>query len=124
MVGKRVGAVRLREPASWFFEITDGGTLRADTLWRIVAAGRVEATGADHGHRFGLQEPVDSAARASRALSDSTVRHASVLRDTGDVVLEFDNGARLEILTTSSGYEGWSIVSPTGVEVIGLGVEA
>jgi hypothetical protein len=100
----------LIEPIPSWFELVDGGAVRVDTLWRIVAAGRVQATSADHGHRFGLPQPVDSAARATLALSNTAVRRASIVRDTGDVVLELDS--RLEILTTSSGYEGWSIFSP------------
>jgi Family of unknown function (DUF6188) len=121
MLGRRIDAVSFVEPTSWWFELNGGGTLRADTLWRIVAGGRVEATSADHGHRFGLPEPVDAATRATRALSGSTVRRASITEDTGDVMLQFDNEARLEILTTSSGYESWSIFLPTGEEIIGLG---
>ena len=121
MLGRRIDAASFVEPTSWWFELRGGGALRADTLWRIVAAGRVEATSADHGHRFGLPEPVDSATRATRALSGSTVRRASITEDTGDVMLQFDNGARLEILTTSSGYESWSIFLPTGEEIIGVG---
>ena len=36
-------------------------------------------------------------------------------------MVDFDNDSRLEVLTTSSGYEGWLILSPTGDEVIGRG---
>jgi hypothetical protein len=121
MVGDRVRAISPVEPACWFFELASGGTLRVETLWRVVAGGRVEATSADHGHRFGLPEPVDSGARAKLALSDARVRRASIIHDTGDVVVDFDNDSRLEILTISGGYEGWSIVSPTRDEIIGLG---
>ena len=35
--------------------------------------------------------------------------------------MQFDNDAALEVLTTSTGYEGWSITSPTRDEIIGLG---
>jgi len=121
ILGRHIRAVSLVDPSSWWFELEGGGTLRVDTLWRIVAAGRVAATSADHGHRFGVPNPVNSAECATRALADAAVRQASVTEDTGDVVLEFDNATRLEILTTSSGYESWSIVSPTGDEAIGLG---
>src|SRR5438445_152952 len=107
MIGRRISEIRLVEPTSWWFEFAGGGTIRADTLWRIVVGGRVEATSEDHGHKFGLSQPVDSATRATCALSNASVRHASVAGDTGDVVVDFDNDSRLQILTTSSGYEGW-----------------
>jgi hypothetical protein len=59
--------------------------------------------------------------RSSLALSGGIVRRASVVKDTGDLVLELDNASRLEILTSSSGYESWASCSPTGDETIGLG---
>jgi hypothetical protein len=121
MVGDRVRVISFVEPESWFFKLVSGGTLRVETLWRIVRVGKVQATSADHGHRFGLPQPVDSAARAKLSLLDATVRQASIIQDTGDVVVDFDNDSRLEVLTTSSGYEGWLILSPTGDEVIGRG---
>lgn len=121
MIGARVRAISLVEPSSWCFELVGGGTLRTETVWRIIGEGRVQATSVDHGHQFGLQQPVDAAARAKGALAGATVRQASIARDTGDVVVDFANGSRLEVLTTSSSYEGWSIVSPRGDEVIGLG---
>ena len=121
MVGDRVRVISFVEPESWFFKLVSGGTLRVETLWRIVRVGKVQATSADHGHRFGLPQPVDSAARAKLSLLDATVRQASIIQDTGDVVVDFDNDSRLEVLTTSSGYECWLILSPTGDEIIGRG---
>lgn len=121
MVGQRIVKVHFVAPVSWWFELAEGGTLRVDTVWRVVAGKRVEATSADHGQLFGRQHPVDSAVRAADVLADATVRQALIIEETGDVVLDFDNGSRLEILTTSSGYEGWAIVSPRGDEVVGLG---
>jgi hypothetical protein len=81
----------------------------------------VQASSEDHGQRFGLPEAVDSAARALEILAKSPVTQATLGRDTGDVVLEFGNDSRLEILTTSSGYEGWSIFFPNGDEAVGFG---
>ena len=121
MIGDRLRLISFVGPESWLFELVSGGTLRVETLWRVVGVGKVQATSADHGHRFGLPQPVDSAGRAKLALLDATVRQAAIIRETGDVVVEFDNDSRLEVLTTSSGYEGWLIVSPTGDEVIGMG---
>jgi hypothetical protein len=121
MIGRRIAAVRLVEPISWWFDLAGGGSLRVDTLWRIVASGRVQASSEDHGQRFGLPEAVDSGARAVDILANSQVRQAAFGRDTGDVLLDFDNDSRLGIVTTSSGYESWSIFFPNGDEAIGLG---
>jgi hypothetical protein len=121
MVGRRIAAIRLVEPISWWFDVAGGGTFRADTLWRLIVQGRVQASSADHGQVFGLAKPIDSAARANEALLNSVVTQASFRPDTGDVVIGFDSDATLEILTASSGHEGWSICFPNGDEAIGLG---
>jgi len=121
MIGRRIASIRFVEPTSWWFDLSGGGSIRAETLWRIVAGGRIQASSADHGHRFGLPKSVDSADRAIQVLLNRSVKQAAVGDDTGDVLLQFDNDSRLEVLTTSSGYEGWSIVFPNHDEVIGLG---
>jgi hypothetical protein len=121
MIGASIGQVQLVEPGSWWFQFAGGGSIRADTVWRLVVEGAVRMTSHDHGHHFGRPTPVDSVDAANRALSTLQVRRASIVRDTGDLVLEFEDGPRLEILTTSSGYESWSVFSQSGEETIALG---
>jgi hypothetical protein len=121
MIGCRIAKIRLVEPISWWFDLVGGGSIRADTLWRIVAGGRVQLSSSDHGQWFGLPKPLDSAAKAGQLLSDSAVRRAQFGRDTGDVLLVFDNDSRLDILTTSGSYHSWAIFFPNGDEALGLG---
>ena len=121
MIGRRIVEIRQVEPISWWFDLAGGGNLRVDTLWRLVAQGRVQASSTDHGQTFGLPKPVDSAARANLGLANSVITRASLAGDTGDVLLEFDNDSRLEILTTSTGFESWAICFPNGDRAIGLG---
>src|SRR5688572_18421458 len=94
--GNAVTSVSLVEPVSWWFELTDGTALRADTLWRVVTRERVEVTSADHGHQFGLPAPVDARTSAMLALSNARILHASVIQPAGDLVFQFENDARLE----------------------------
>jgi hypothetical protein len=119
--GAEVASVSLTEPVGWWFKFSDNTQIMIETFWRVVAGGCIEATSADHGHRFGLPAPVDSCARAVQALARAKVHRAHVVPATGDLLLEFDNGAGLEILMTSTGYEGWSITSPGRDQVIGTG---
>lgn len=121
MIGGQVTKVELLEPVSWWFAFLGGGALRADSLWRIVSDGRIQVTSEDHDQEFGLPKPVDAAARAASLLAKRLVSAASIREDTGDVVLEFDDHSRLEVLTTSSGCESWAIFSPNGDEAIGCG---
>src|SRR5262245_60966208 len=119
MIGSRIQEIHLVEPTSWWFTFRGGGSIRVETLWRVIAEGTIQVTSTDHRHTFGLMEPVDSAIRAVQAMSSAAVRQASVRSDTGDVVVVFENDTTLEILTTSSGYESWSVFSPDGEEAIG-----
>jgi len=121
LTGRRLGEIRLVEPISWWFEFVGGGAIRADTFWRLVHGERVHTTSDDHGQVFGLPRPVDSASSARDVVSASFVREVRIAPATGDLLVDFENGARLEILTTSSGYESWSLFLPNGDEVIGLG---
>jgi hypothetical protein len=121
LIGRRLGEIRLVEPISWWFEFVGGGAIRADAFWRLVHGGRIQTTSEDHGQVFGLPQPVDSASRARDVISASPVRDVAVAPATGDLFVDFENGSRLEVLTTSSGYESWSVVLPSGDEVIGLG---
>jgi hypothetical protein len=121
MVGGRVREVRLEGEGSWWFLFDNDGSIRADTLWRLIAAGRIHATSEDHGELFGLREPVDSAATAAVTLSTAAVQRGVVANDSGDLVLDFDNGSRLEIIATSAGYESWSVFFPNGDEAVSLG---
>ncbi len=121
MIGRRIAAIRLVEPVSWWFEFSGQGSVRSDSLWRVVADGRIRASSEDHGHKFGLPQAVDSAERAHTLLDKATIRQASVLDSTGDLVVELETGTRLEVLVTSSGYESWALFCPNGDEVIAAG---
>jgi len=120
MIGRRIREIQLEGPVSWWFRFQDGGAIRADTIWRMIAASRIYVTSEDHGQLFGLAEPVDSAVKAAEALSAAVVQLAGAT-DSGDLVLHFDNGSRLEIFSTSFAYESWSVFFPNGDQAIGLG---
>jgi hypothetical protein len=121
LIGSQISKVELVEPVSWWFRFQPGGALRADSLWRIVAVGRVMGTSEDHRQQFGLPEPMNMVLRATALLSNRVVTAASCREDTGDVVIEFDTGTRLEVFVTSGGYESWAFFYPNGEEAIGLG---
>ena len=121
LIGGRVSEIELIEPISWWFRFSDGAAIRADTLWRLVNGQRVQTTSYDHRHQFGLPEPVDAANEALKIVRSAVVTKVRVAQPTGDLCLEFENGARLEILTTSSGYESWAVFLPNGNEIMGLG---
>jgi hypothetical protein len=121
MIGASIGDVQLIEPVSWWFRFVSGGSIRADTLWRLIGESGVRVTSEDHRQMFGRSTPVDSAGEVMRALSNVAVTRASITETTGDLVLEFENGLRIDILTTSCAFESWSVFSPSGEEIVALG---
>lgn len=99
-----------RRETDWVFAFgqkPDGCVIVTDSLWRIVKDGRIALTSEDDNQSFGLPAPLD-AQQACRALLDDThavsVRVAPV---TADVTIQFERDARLEIISSSLGYESW-----------------
>lgn len=106
----------LEQDFAWEFTFSSNLKLRVDCLWRLLVSGRIATTSEDHGHRFGLPNPVDCAVELRRLLG-TPVTAASVRSGTVDVSLSFDD-LLLEIIATSAGYEAW-VLSGRNVIVVG-----
>jgi|SRR5437762_4202415 len=106
-------------PGNFTFQF-GAATLAVDTLWRVIANGRVALTSRDHGHQFGLPAPVDAYAEAVSLLRGRQVVDVRLAQGSADLVVEFDGGQRVEILTDSSGYEPWTLHAP-GVHLVAHG---
>ncbi|MBS0361124.1 MAG: hypothetical protein JSR98_07065 [Proteobacteria bacterium] len=103
---------------SWGFAF-DAASLTGNCPWRIVSDGRLILTSEDDGQKFGLPEPVDAEARAGAELLKARVAVVAVDAETADLRITFANGARLELLSTSAGYEAWQLNTPTSCIVAG-----
>jgi len=106
----------VKQEYAWEFTFSGGLMFRVDCLWRMLESGRIARTSEDHGHQFGLPEPVDCICEL-RQLLDKTVTAASVRAGTVDVSLGFGDQV-LEIIATSAGYEAW-VLSGQNVIVVG-----
>ena len=104
----------------WAFHFTQSAVLRVECPWRILADGRIGLGGRDHGQKFGLPEPLDGATESRRLLLNKTVQAVRTRDDTGDLIIEFGDRTALEVLNTSSGYEGWQF-RDARLQVIALG---
>jgi hypothetical protein len=109
------------DPHSWVFKFSGGGGLCAECPWRIIAHGGIALGSSDHQQKFGLPEPVDAARQALKLLARQQISEARIHPETCDLVVEFSAGARLELFNDSSGYEGWTLSSPEGRQVIAQG---
>jgi hypothetical protein len=74
-------------------------------LWRVVVVGRVVLTSRDHGQQFGLPAPVDAYEEAFARLRGRPLVGVQLDETSADLILEFEDGQRLELRTGSSGFE-------------------
>ncbi len=121
-VSDLLGGARLisvtRLEYSWAFEFDCVG-LTTGTSWRIVKDGRLFLTSNDDGQKFGLPHPVDAETRFQAVLAGHQVTLCKVDAATADLTLNFDEGSRFEILSTSIGYEAWQLNSAGSCIVAG-----
>jgi hypothetical protein len=108
-------------PHTWMLKFDRGARLGIETLWRIVTGDRVALTSEDHQQQFGLPAPIDAGAALRLAIRDKPIRVSSCNRVTGDLILEYDDDLRLEIIVTSAGYENWNLMRADGHQIIAIG---
>jgi|ERR671918_467730 hypothetical protein len=118
-MGRPVLAYSSTTPGNCTFQFGPA-SLAVDCLWRVIADGRIRLTSRDHGQQFGLPAPVDACADALTLLQGRLVINVRLVEGSADLVLEFEGGRRLEILTDSSGYEPWNLHAP-GVHLVAPG---
>jgi len=121
MVGHVISEVSFHEPVRWYFTFGAQASIGVDCLWRIVERDRVVLTSEDHLQQFGLPAPVDAAVRGGQLLSKRRVTAVHLREATSDIVVEFTDGLRLEIIATSSGYENWQLCDPSGTSYFAQG---
>jgi len=105
---------------SWSFGFSGNVSVSTESPWRLINEDRIVVTSEDDGHQFGLSEPVDAASRLLSSIVGRTVEAAASDASSGDLTIEFDGRARLQLLQMSCGYESWRLSAP-GIEVICTG---
>ena len=98
----------------------NSASLTVETLWRMITAGEIAFSDQDHGHQFGLPEPMDVEARARAMLVGQYLAKSQVGHDTSDLLISFASGPRLEIISASAGYEAWQLYG-SGHALVGRG---
>jgi len=110
-----------RSDYDWLFRFENSIGLRATCPWRIIAEGRIAHGDSDHAQQFGLPKPIDGAARSGGLLINKPIENIAIREDTGDLTISFEGKIVLEILNTSSGYEGWQLNDGASLNVIAMG---
>ena len=113
IVGQTISDVIYRESGNWWIRFPNGAHVHTESLWRLVADGRIRLTSLDHGNWFGLKAPVMADDELKALIANRTVKQVR-LTDCRDLVLDFADNIRLEFLPTSACYEGRDIRFPNG----------
>ena len=101
---------------SWWFRFEPALTLNVECNWRLTDHERIVVTNEDHGQAFGLPAPVNASALVKQCVGDAKVAKVELRGIATDMVVRFENGATLEVLPNSSGYENWHFFAADGQE--------
>jgi hypothetical protein len=88
------------------------------SVWRLVSDIAIEVTSEDDSQKFGLKTPIDAAARLRETIGDEPISDVRIDGVTSDLTIHFGQHLRLEVVSTSSGYEAWSLHAKE-VQIIG-----
>ena len=108
LVGHRFQSLTRRE-YDWIVAFDRDASLVVACLWRLVEADRICITSQDDGQKFGLPEPLESAAEVNSRLTGAAVEAIDLRSGLLDMELRFSTGHSLQILPDSSGYEAWNV---------------
>ena len=120
-VGSKITEISFAEPCYWHFLLQNGTSIAVECLWRIANSEAIILTSEDHHQKFGLPQPIGARERAMHLLAQSNITEFLLRPETLDVVVGLSNGNRLEVIVTSSGYEGWKIVTAERKQIVAQG---
>ena len=103
----------------WVFHFGDAVQLSVEAPWRLRSSDSILVTSEDDGQKFGLETPIDAAAKLREFLNERSVASVDVNPASSDLCLHFDNGVLLEVVNLSSGYECWTLNHKDGFIWIG-----
>jgi hypothetical protein len=117
MIGERLKSAHKLD-YDWDFRFDAGSCVMFQSVWRLVSDTAIEVTSEDDGQKFGLKTPIDAAAQLRETIGDKPIRDVHIDGVTSDLTIHFGEHLRLEVVSTSSGYEAWSLHAKE-VQIIG-----
>lgn len=108
MIGERLKSVQKLD-YDWDFRFDGGSSLMFQSVWRLVSDVAIEVTSEDDGQKFGLKSPVNAAELLKAKIGEQCISDVRIDDATSDITFHFGNILRLEVISTSSGYEAWSL---------------
>jgi hypothetical protein len=122
MVGRKVTAVTTNETTEWDFWLGESFWLKEKINvnistycpWRILRHGRIVCGIGDHRRYHDSPASVDALTIATELLSPLDIAAVELRETVGDILINFSEPLRLEILPVSDGNAGWQIKDPQG----------
>ena len=108
LIGQQLLSVE-KADYTWLFKFTDDIVVATESIWRLIDEDCIVVASEDHGHAFGLPEPVDAVERVLARTVGRSVEAAGVSRTSGDLTIKFGKQAHLQLLQVSCGYESWRL---------------
>ena len=117
MIGERLESVKKLDH-DWDFRFDAGSALMFQSVWRLVSDTAIEVTSEDDSLKFGLKTPIDAAAQLRETIGEKPISDVRIDGVTSDLTIHFGQHLRLEVVSTSSGCEAWSLHAKE-VQIIG-----
>lgn len=94
---------------SWYLKFDNDISFSLYTIWRLFKNDTVTLISNDHGQQFGLPKTVDLIAGLKSYLDNKILKEIQVEKNTGDLILNFDEKVKLVAYISSMGYESYEI---------------
>jgi hypothetical protein len=105
---------------TWYFYFANNIFASSTGFWRLLKANRINLVSFDHGHQFGLPQPVDLSERLTKQLTGKKLTEIRVDKDTADLTLVISEYIKIQIFIASTGYESYEF-SINNQRYIGMG---
>jgi len=102
-----------KQDGSWSIEFSNGDSLEILCLWRLLEDNLISSTSEDHDKDFGWKQRFDGVIALS-ALADKTIVNVSMLPETGDIGIKFENETILQVVPVSAGLVSWRFIQSDG----------
>lgn len=109
-----------KDADSWHFYFADKIYVTSSGFWRLLESNKIIIVSLDHGHQFGLPQPVDLVIKITKHLTGKKLTKIRVDKDTADLTLTISDDIKVQIFIASSGYETYDF-SIEDKRYIGLG---
>ena len=98
--------------------ILDNGRISVSCLWRLISEGKILGTRNDVNFDHWMNHFKDPSDILSQYLIGKKITVAYAFNKKGDLVIEFDSGAKLEVIKDHCALECWELFTNNGLHLL------